>query len=321
MALHPFSTIRLKDRDTAYIGKANALAVSASGEFFVTDLLSRRVLRFNKLGEFMSVIGRQGGGPNEFEGPSWLTSIDDTTLAVVDLSRRNAVVWDLNTARARARLALPGVPGALVEARGALYAAMPDLQHGTAGARWRLPETEPFRMGKLLPEYMTKYAPIWGNVAMAVRDDTIAYFGGHSQFVILADSMWNPIDSIPVPQLQRRGIPAEIDYRVGGGRNIYDVMDQLSVPFRLHFLSGARMAVMHLDASVIKNNVVGRVYLTVLQRSGAPLCVDVVVPTHDSTTIPRIAFRSDTLFVLDHFVQADSAIAEVRKYMIDRQSC
>jgi hypothetical protein len=108
VALTPFATVRLQDRDTACIGKANALAVSTNGEFFVTDMVSRRVLRFDASGAFIDAIGRGGRGPNEFEGPSWLTSLDDSTLAVVDVLRRQAVLWDLPRGRVRVRLPIPG---------------------------------------------------------------------------------------------------------------------------------------------------------------------------------------------------------------------
>ena len=143
-----FATVRLKDRDTAYIAKSNALAVSATGEFFVTDMLSRRILRFDSEGAFVETIGRRGGGPNEFEGPYWLTSLDDSTLAVVDLLRRQAVLWDLQSKTAKARLPLPGMSSPLVYSEGALYASAADVEHGTAGIRWRLPQGTPERLAK-----------------------------------------------------------------------------------------------------------------------------------------------------------------------------
>ena len=132
VALSALATVRLKDRDTAYIGKTNALAVSTNGEFFVTDMLSRRVLRFDSDGAFVEAIGRGGGGPNEFEGPSWLTSLDDSTLAVIDMIRRQAVLWDLPSKTARTRLPLPGLTSAVVYSDGSLYAASADVERGTA---------------------------------------------------------------------------------------------------------------------------------------------------------------------------------------------
>jgi hypothetical protein len=322
VSLTSFATVRLKDRDTAYIGKANALAVSKKGEFFVTDMLSRRVLRFDSQGAFNGSIGRGGSGPNEFEGPSWLTSIDDSTLAIVDLLRRQAVLWDLPSNRARTRFGLPGMTSPLVHDNGMLYAAAADVERGTAGIRWRTPGEAPEQLGKVLDVYRDRFWSIWGTVAVDVSGDTIVYFGGRSEFVVVADSLWQPRDSLPIPRVARRGVPATIDYSLSGGRNIYDIGDQLSNPFGLYLLSGGRYAVFHLDASVTKSNtVVGQVFMTVVNTKGNGKCVDVLVPSHDANTIPRISFVEDTLFVLDHFVSSDTALAEIRKYHIGPDRC
>jgi hypothetical protein len=54
--LTSFATVRLNDLDTAYIAKSNALAVSAIGDFFVTDMSSRRILRFDAAGTFVEAM-------------------------------------------------------------------------------------------------------------------------------------------------------------------------------------------------------------------------------------------------------------------------
>ncbi len=322
VTLTPFATVRLKDRDTAYIGKPNALAVSPRGEFFVTDIPSRRVLRFDATGRFVETIGRHGGGPNEFEAPYLLTPLDDSTLAIVDLLRRQVVLWDLPSRRARTRLALPGLTSGVVQSGDALYVSAADVEHGTAGIRWRAPGLEPERLGRVMDVYRDLFWSIWGTVSVAVSGDSILYFGGRSEYVIIADSQWQPRDSLSIPRAARRGIPREIDYTVGNGRNIYDVGNQLSTPFGLRILSGNRYAVFHLDASVVDNRIIiGRVFMTVVSPMRASRCVDLLVPAHDSTAIPRVAFVADTLFVLDHFVAGDSAIGEISKYHIGTDRC
>lgn len=324
VTLRAFASVRLQDRDTAYVAKPNALEVSANGEFFVTDLLSRRVLRFNSTGSFSETIGRRGGGPNEFEGPFRLTSVDDSTLAVVDVLRRQIVLWDLPSRTARTRLPFPGQytsPQVILSDR-SLYASAPDVEHGSAGLRWRALEGEPERLGQILDVYLERFPTIWGNVALDVSGDSIVYFGGRSEYLIVADEEWRPRDSLPIPKIARRGIPAEIDYTLGGGRNIYDINRQLSVPYGLRNLSGGRYAVFHLDASILPNNtVIGRVFMTTVSPTGSSRCVDVLVPTRDSTSLPRLAFLADTLFVLDQYVVSDSAIAEINKYHLGTDVC
>lgn len=323
IALVPFATVRLRDRDTAYIAKSNALAVSSSGEFFVTDMLSRRILRFDKNGEFLEAIGRHGRGPNEFEGPSRVSTLDDSTLAVIDGLRREAVLWNLRSKSAVARLPLPSLASPLVRGNDVLYPAATDYEHGTAGLRWRSPRGAPERLGRMLDVYRNqRFASIWGEPAIAVSGDSILYFGGRSEYLVVADSNWQPFDSLPIPRAKRRGIPREIDYSLGNGRNIYDVMAQVSVPFGLHSLSGSGFAVLHLDFRVVNNTtVVGQAFMTVLASNHSARCVDVTVPTNERDVVPRISFLGDTLFVLDQFERDNAVVVEIKKYHIRNGFC
>lgn len=87
------------------------------------------------------------------------------------------------------------------------------------------------------------------------------------------------------------------------------------MPFGLRVLSGGRYAVVHLDGSIVKNTtVVGQVFMTVVPSARSSRCIDVPVPTHDPTVIPRLALRTDTLFVLDQFERNDSLVVEIKKY-------
>lgn len=320
--LTAFASLPLRETDTAYIAKANAIAVSAMGEYFVTEMGQRRILRFDRHGNFVEAIGRSGRGPDEFEGPHSLTSLDDSTLAIVDVLKRRLVLWNLQAKSARAHLAIPGLTSAVVPNGGNLYVAAADVERGTAGLRWRSADTEPERLGTVLDVYRDPFWTIWGTVAMDASGDSILYFGGRSEYLIVADSMWQPYDSLPIPRTHRRGVPATIDYSIGGGRNIYDVGDQLSAPFALHMMSGGRYALFHLDASVVNNStVVGKVYMTILSARGATRCIDVPVPARDSTVIPRLAMLGDTLFVLDHHSVGDSAVAEIAKYHLHEGLC
>ncbi len=320
--LVPFASIRLTDTDSVYLANPNALGVSAKGEFFVTDVPSRRVLRFDATGAFVETIGRYGGGPNEFEGPSALTVLDDSTLAIIDILRRQAVLWDLPSSSVRTRLPIPGLTSRLVRSGGSLYAAAADPEHGTAGLRWRVPNGAPERLGQMLAVYRDMFYAIWGTVRMDASGDSIIYFGGSSEYVIVADTSWQPLDSFPIPRERRRGIPLEINYEMGPGENIYDVMRQLSNPMGIFNLSAGRYAVFHVDASIRNNTVVsGHAYLTVVSPTGVSRCVDVPVPAHDSSFFPRVSLRADTLFALDHFVVGDSVIAEVSKYWLGPDVC
>ncbi len=315
------STVRLKDRDTALVARPNGFAVSSSGDYFVTDVLSRRVLRFDARGEFVQAIGRYGGGPNEFEAPGSLTTVSDSTLVIVDNPRRQALLWHLPSSAVIARLPLTGLTHTMASANDVLYAPTPDLERGTAGVRWRPDQGTVAQVGKLLDVFRERLPAIWGAVKVAAMGDSLLFVGGRSEFVIVADTLWRPHDSVAVPRAVRRGIPSEIDDRIGAGRTIYDVMRQLSTPFALHGLSAGRLAVFHLDASIEGNLVFGNVFMTVVSAAGPTRCVDVPVVSREPRAVPRVTMIADTLFVLDHYVHGETAVAEVRKHLVGPDVC
>jgi len=240
----------------------------------------------------------------------------------MDALRRQAVLWNLNSKMAIARLPLPGLTSPLVRANGVLYAAAADPLHGTAGLRWRSAQGSPERLGHILDVHRDRLSSIWGAAAVAVSGDSVLFFGGRSEYLIMADSEWQPRDSLPIPRVARRGIPLDLDLSFGNGRNIYDVRAQLSEPFGLHFLSGGRYALFHLDYNVVRNTtIVGKAFMTVVSSAGSSQCIDVLVPTHDPTLIPRLSLRADTLFVLDQFERSDSVVVEIKKYRIGADVC
>jgi hypothetical protein len=315
------ATVRLWDRDTALVARPNGFAVSVSGDYFVTDVLSRRVLRFNARGDFVQTIGRYGGGPNEFEAPGSLTTVSDSTLVIVDNPRRQALLWHLPGSSVIARLPLTGLTHTIATSNGVLYAATPDLERGTAGVRWRPDQGTVDQVGTVLDVFRERLPAIWGAIKVAAMGDSLLYVGGRSDYVIIADTLWQPRDSVAIPRAARRGIPSEIDYRMGAGRNIYDVMRQLSTPFALHGLSAGRIAVFHLDASIEGNLVFGDVFMTVVSAAGPTRCVDVPVVSREPRAVPRITMMADTLFVLDHYVHGEAAVAEVRKHLVGPDVC
>ena len=322
VTLVPTSTVTLIDNDTAYLGKAGSMAVAPNGHFFVVDLFSRKVLHYDASGAFIGSLGRQGNGPNEFMGPSYLTAVDDSTLLIVDVVRRDAILWDVKHGGVKLRLPYQGNAGLFTIARNAMYVGLPSVEHNSGGVRWSLPDGTPTYLGKLHSVYRAgRFTTIWGHVMVAAFDDSLAYFGGNSEYLVFADANWRDVDSIPLPRRARRGIPAVIDTNLTPVRNIYYVFSQISQPLALYALSDSRFALLHIDGDMVKNDLTGTIYLTVVDRKSAPRCVDVPLPMNDAKAIGRPTFVGDTLFLLDQYVRANAARAEVGKFVIGKDLC
>lgn len=317
-SLAPVAVTRLSDSDTAYIGIPISLAVSAGNDYFIIDQASIRVMRYDSSGRFQGTFGRYGQGPNEFMMPFFIELVDDSTVLVSDVGRRDFTLWNVDSVSVRSRVPYEGEIGFFAAERGIITGTVFNRLTGTIAAKWRLPATQPQYLGTLPAVFApsNRFASIYGYIPLATFNDSVAYFTGESDYLRIADSTWNVTDSIPLPRRNRRGVPEVIDYTMGNGRNIYDVMSQLSIPYALHRLSESRFAVLHLDYTVRNNVPMGSAFLTVVGERSVPRCIDIPLPVHDSNTIPRVAFRGDTLFVLDQYISGERAVIDIQRFSL-----
>lgn len=78
----------------------------------------------------------------------------------------------------------------LAGCEGAMCCVAADVEHGTAGLRWRSAQGSPERLGQVLDVYRDRFGSIWGAVAVDVSGDSILFFGGRSEYLIIANSEW-----------------------------------------------------------------------------------------------------------------------------------
>ncbi len=318
VSMTPVSVTRLRESDTSYIGIPISFAVSASNEYFIIDRPSVRVLRYDSSGHFQGTLGRRGQGPNEFMQPTFIEFVDDSTVLISDPVRRDFTLWNVDSALVRSRVPHQGEMGFFAADRGSITGTVFNRLTGTVAARWRSPASQPQYLGRLPAVFAptNRFASIYGFIPLASFNDSVAYLTGESDFLRIADSSWNVTDSLRIPQRVRRGVPEAIDSTMGNGRSIYDIMGQLSNPYALHKLTGGRFAVLHVDFSVRNNAPTGSVFLTVVGKRSSPRCIDIPLPVRDSNTIPRVAFRGDTLFVLDQYISGERAVIDIQRFSL-----
>ena len=80
-------SVQLEETDSTYIGRATGLAVDGTGEIFVADDFSARVLEFTPTGHFVRAYGRKGSGPGELQRPIAIVLLGDSAFAVFQLKR------------------------------------------------------------------------------------------------------------------------------------------------------------------------------------------------------------------------------------------
>lgn len=89
------SLIKLEVTDESIIGSIYDVAL-IKDNWFVLDMIQRKVLKFSKDGQFLQSIGRLGTGPGEYEQPGSIERCYQDNLAVYDSSKGKILVYDLN---------------------------------------------------------------------------------------------------------------------------------------------------------------------------------------------------------------------------------
>lgn len=116
-------------------GQINAIEVDVTGRIYVLEGQSQELRVFDRNGLHVRTIGRQGGGPGEFNQPIGLAWAPDGTLWVVDPQNNRISVVDTSGAFVAAHHALGGFvympwPGGF-DTAGRFYNYAPDLTSGS----------------------------------------------------------------------------------------------------------------------------------------------------------------------------------------------
>lgn len=84
-------------QDGKHFNKPTAIAVTTSGDFYVTDGYGNsRVVKFSAKGEFLLEWGRKGAGPGEFDVPHGISLDSAGRVYVADRGNHRIQIFDAN---------------------------------------------------------------------------------------------------------------------------------------------------------------------------------------------------------------------------------
>jgi len=323
------STI-LAEPDSAPIGATSALARSAAGATYVSDLAGGRIFKFGAGGQFAGAYGRKGDGPGEFQMPSTLTLIaNDSLLVVVDPGREYVSILDAKTGQFVRGFKVPfQISGQSWTARGdtLVFSVFPG-SHVFAQWRWQsdsivLRGSMP---GKLLSEanIVTLYG--WPEV-IPIDSGFIAVFPTEAGMRLL-DRNGSPLASVLVPAARRRGDPPDLieqHHRLESNGEKFRYLG--SAPAGLRRLSSGAIAVfsLDLDRSYRPRGIEYKLqayYLSLVSPDLNRACVDGRIPIEsDGVSIPILV--GDTLFMLSRRVSGNNRVrTAVYAFSISDKGC
>ena len=89
-----FTVGAMEGEDWEVFGRIPAVRFDDSGNLYVLDGVAMRITVFDPQGGYLRTVGKQGGGPGEFQAPFAFTVFPDGGVAVFDIGKRGFEVFD-----------------------------------------------------------------------------------------------------------------------------------------------------------------------------------------------------------------------------------
>ncbi len=309
-----------------------ALATDPDGGFYVLEIRFGMVHRFHSDGGFLRHYGVPGDGPGELRLPVAAGTVADTILAVADLAHQGVELFDRRTGGSLGRLPVPERPSSIAAAGGDLWVGAIAEAKGTALFRGTAPSGPLTAVGRLPVEYQAG-GVVAGNysrvIAVPGTDGTVLVGFEASDSLDLMDAAgrWTRLH---LPRRTRRGLLAEAN-TVLRTKRFDEIMVAQSSLTALARMSDGSIAAVHLDQRLtapppIRPGPNGRLpvtadlYISVISADRRRACADARLKPLGGL-IPQVAFRGDTLLVLDQDSIGSTVSTTITAYVIDTTHC
>lgn len=323
-------SIRLAESEEHYVGRPLSILVDDLGTYWISDMFHRRVFRFGPGGEFLSALGGPGGGPGEFVGPPWLIDVSPQGVIVLDSKEGRAQVFDPESGDPIGGVSLRPRLRTVFSTSEALWLGGLDFETETSVARWiradalaarnpprasRVPIPQPLLESRSLASIFDRVHPV------AWSDSLLVGFMALDE-LRLADLDGRILDTVEIPNRLRRGVPKDIGRLFDPtDRSFPELFSMVSALFGMNRQSNGSFLLVHFDQEIEDRLITAKVYASLVAPDLERACVDAPVPVSRDAQ-PRIAFRGDTLVVLDQVItETGEAAATVKKYLVSGAGC
>lgn len=322
-AVRTYGILRLQEPDSLYLARPSAMERGAHGETFISDIVASRVVRYDGDGNPVQVIGKPGGGPGEFRQAASVFFRDDSTLAVLDLSRGAYQLFDIETGAFRRALPCEGLGWSVAYQDSVIWLGAMNLQRGTSIAALAAGADSFEYMIPLPPEYLRTQilAGTYAGAHVVAWRDTLLVGMTGSDLLRVFTMDGRLADTVRVPARNRRGVPPDIEQLLTrprqGAREWAQLSSSLVGLFRQ---SDGEIVLVHADYKNVRPTASAELYVTTLAPDRRSACVDAPLRV-SSDAAPILSFRADTLYVLDREVSDTAVATRVTAYGVDGSAC
>ncbi len=324
-------SVILHETDSVFVGQATGFAAVDDGSYLIADVRNATVHHYDAEGQHLDRIGRRGTGPGEFQaGPGAVVMDGDSLVAIHDgfqvtLWSHNSGGWEFRWARAIPGTVFPQASLPLAGHNGRFFFRIVDrARRTTLGAVSSASDTPVF--GGPFPQLLGRSRiidDVFSSVRLApLTSDTLAMAVTASDYVFIGPFR-GPFDSTYVPPVRRRGsLPRLLEaVRDEDPRSAEAALYQPSEPFALGRLSSGRLVYVAGDLTHLKPGFSAELFVSIVDPVGRRSCTDARVPVSEDP-LPLVAFRGDTLLVLNQEVTDDQkAQTIVRRFIVRTDDC
>jgi len=319
-------SLELDEPDSAFVGQPVDLAIHTDGSLLVADGISSRVLRFDRSGRLIQVLGGPGDGPGEIGSPTAVFSWD--SLIVVGHGGGRLTMFDEDSGEETGRVQLEGTPiagGQVIEGRA--WIGVQSAHRGTIAAVMQDPDGPARYVGSLPPSYMEQGLNVFSNVAIAEAAGRVFMGASAAPDLQILDVSGEPVGVLEVPVRRRRGIPSgvrdEVERLLSEGRSRLEAASSLQLAFSV---GDEWIGLVHYDYenSDLENWVLpANVYVSLISTDGRSGCLDrLLFPAVEGDPVPRMTARGDTIFAaFQTFPEPDQVRTVITGFVVDGDSC
>ncbi|HEX2191039.1 MAG TPA: hypothetical protein VHG51_19175 [Longimicrobiaceae bacterium] len=316
-------SIALQENDSLYLGAPTFLASGPGGDLYVSDGMNGHVLRFGRDGRPLVRYGRRGEGPGEMGTPVATALVGDSLLAVADWRQNRTSLFRRGSGEFVRSVPHEGLPFWMQVEGDTLWMSSINFRRKTSLAAWPMREDSVRYFGRVPREY--ERSPILMEAhpyatLLRTGDTLLVGYTGHPA-LFLARLDGSVFDTVEVPAVRRRGVPRDIVERFSRPLENEEIASMVSALVAMHRLPSGDIALMHLDVTVDERLITADGFLSVLSSDLNRACVDLPFRFQKDGR-PVVAFRGDTLLVLEQKIVADTrAESFVRSYRVDTSGC
>lgn len=315
-------SVQLVESDSVFVGLPMAFGLDGSGDLYLSDAFSHRVLRFDRRGRLLTTYGRSGRGPGEFQTPAAITIVADSLVVVDDFLPRVLSVFDRESGAHRRSIRHDGQGASAAAVGDTVFLGALTMERGTGMAAWDLRTDSLTYFASVPAEYrQSRSLSLSHPVVFFARwaDSLLVSYSGHQDLFLHTGA--RSVDTIDIPAIRRRGVPRDMVARFARDPSPEEFFGFSSLLVGLHRLSTGHVVAVYFDQVLEGPLVRATGHVSVVSPDFQSACVDGRLDVSEDV-VPRIAMRGDTLVTVEQVMLGDQHAATiVRSHVLDMQHC